>query len=341
MSGRPRVGVVGPLLGANPGWVTSQGEVLAEHLAADGVAVRTASTVVGRAGRAVDTVRRVRSWRGEVDVVVVLAYSGPAFALTDLGARVARSLGVPVVVWLHGGNLAEFAARHPRWARRVLSAADRLVAPSPFLARLTDVAGRPIEVIPNVLPRPAAARPRATVTPRVLWMRTFHPLYRPELAVDAFAALRRRRPEATLTLAGQDKGALTGTRHRLADEGLGDAVRLAGFLGPADKAAAFEAHDVFLNTTATDNAPVSLLEAAAHGLVVVTTPAGGIADLFTDGEDALFADDADGLAGQIDRLLDDQDLARRLSAAGQRLAEASTWAQVGPRWHALLAAVTT
>ena len=50
-----RVGIVGPLLGANAGWVTSQGEVLAEHLTRDGVTVHTASAVVGRAGRAADT----------------------------------------------------------------------------------------------------------------------------------------------------------------------------------------------------------------------------------------------------------------------------------------------
>lgn len=331
-----RVGIVGPLLGTNPGWVTGQGEVLAEHLAGDGVEVRTASAVVGGPGRALDTFRRVRSWRGTVDVVVVLGYSGRAFALTDLGSRTAAQLDVPVILWLHGGNLPGFADRHTRWVARVLGQVDALVAPSPYLARLGARVGREVTVIPNVLPMPPAGRVREHGAPNVLWMRTFHPLYRPELAVAAFAELHRRRPAATLTLAGQDKGELEATRRLVARSGLEDAVTFAGFLDPAGKAEAFAVHDLFLNTTRIDNAPVSLLEAAAHGLVVVSTPAGGIADLFSDGIDVLLAEDAAGLAGALEAVLDDPPLAARLSAAGRRLAESATWPHVGPRWHALL-----
>jgi glycosyltransferase involved in cell wall biosynthesis len=99
---------------------------------------------------------------------------------------------------------------------------------------------------------------------------------------------------------------------------------------------AFAQHDVFLNTTRVDNAPVSLLEAAAHGLVVVSTPAGGITELFTDGVDALLAGDADGLAAAVSRVVDDPVLARRLSGAGLVLADSASWAQVGPVWHDLL-----
>lgn len=340
MTRPPRVGIVGPLLGTNPGWVTGQGEVLTEHLRGEGVDVQTASEVVGRAGRALDTFRRVRSWRGDVDVVVVLAYSGAAFALTDLGTRTAAGLGVPVVLWLHGGNLPAFAERHPRWAARVLQRVDALVAPSPYLARLGDLVGREVAVIPNVLPAPATPRLRERYRPTVLWMRTFHPLYRPDLAVAAFAELRARRPDATLTMAGQDKGELDATRRLVVDRGLADAVTFVGFLDPAGKTQAFTTHDLFLNTTRTDNAPVSLLEAAAHGLVVVSTPAGGIADLFTDGTDVLLAQDAAGLADALSTVLDDASLAARLSAGGRSLAEAATWSHVGPLWHSLLGRLT-
>lgn len=334
-----RVGIVGPLLGVNPGWVTTQGEVLAAHLADDGVDVRTTSAVVPRLRRALDVVRTVRRWRGEVDAVVVLGFSGPALVLTELGVRSGRRLGVPVVLWLHGGDLPAHAERRPRQVRRVLAAADRLVAPSPYLAALGALVGEPVEVIPNVLPAPADARARTSAVPRLLWMRTFHPLYRPELAVEAFARLHAEVPTATLTMAGQDKGELDATRRRVDDAGLGAAVHFPGFLDPDAKVAAFASHDVFLNTTRTDNAPVSLLEAAAHGLVVVSTPAGGIGTLFTDGVDALLAPDAAGLAGAVARVLADDALAARLSAAGLALARTAEWADVGPRWHRLLAGV--
>jgi glycosyltransferase involved in cell wall biosynthesis len=318
--------------------------VLAEHLQADGVGVVTTSPVVGRFARAADVARTVRSWRGDVDVVVVLGYSGPAFAMTDLGCRCARRLDVPVVLWLHGGNLPRFAERHPRWARAVLAAADRLVAPSPYLARLSEVADRPVEVIPNSMPgagaaAPDAGRARGPLRTDLLWMRTFHDLYRPELAVEV---LDRLDPEASgirLTMAGQDKGELAQTRQAVADRRLDPYVRFAGFLDPTAKAEAFAGHDLFLNTSRTDNAPVSLLEAAAAGLVVVSTPVGGIAELFTDGRDALLADDAAGLANAVRRVLGDAALARSVSVAGMALGQSASWHEVGPRWHRLLADV--
>ncbi|HMQ24526.1 MAG TPA: glycosyltransferase family 4 protein, partial [Acidimicrobiales bacterium] len=328
-----RVGVVGPLLGANPGWVVTQGEVLAAHLTEDGLSVQTTSAVVPRVRRAIDVARTVSRWRGSVDVVIVLAFSGAAFGMTELGIRSARRLGVPVIVWLHGGNLPEFVRRHPRRVRRVLDLADRLVAPSPYLAALGTALGREVAVIPNVLPAAAEATVRTSARPRVLWMRTFHPLYRPELAVETFARVRARHPDARLTLAGQDKGGLPAARSLVVAEGLDGSVDFPGFLDPAGKARAFADHDVFLNTTRVDNAPVSLLEAAAHGLVVVSTPAGGIVDLFHDGVDSLLAPDADGLADAIERVLTEPALAASLSAAALALARSADWAEDGPRWH--------
>lgn len=341
MSG-PRVGIVGPLLGHHPGWVVSQGERLAQRLVDDGVTVRTTSGRIGRAARAVDTVRTIRSWKGDVDVVVVMVFSGPAFAMTDLATRSAGALQVPVVLWLHGGNLPDFARRHRRWADAVGRRAAAVVAPSPYLVGAVGTAttrgpGRAPVVIPNVLAeacRPFA--PRRPLRPRLLWMRTFHPLYRPEWAIDVLARLLDHCPDATLTMAGQDRGGLSTVRTKVHDAGLDQHVRFAGFLDAPAKDHAFADHDLFVNTSAADNAPVSLLEAAAHGLPIVSTAVGGIPDLFPDGGAALLADDPAGLAEAAVRLLDDADLAAALAGAAHDRARESTWERVGPRWRRLL-----
>ena len=338
----PRVGIVGPLLGHHPGWVVSQGERLAERLGDDGVTVRTTSGRIGRAARAVDTGRTVRSWKGDVDVVVVMVFSGPGFAMADLATRSAGALGVPVVLWLHGGNLPGFTHRHRRWAGTVRRRAAAIVAPSPYLvgamgATTAPPPGRAPVVIPNVLAE--ACRPfvpRRPLRPRLLWMRTFHPLYRPEWAIDVLARLLDHCPDATLTMAGQDRGGLSTVRTKVHDAGLDQHVRFAGFLDAPAKDHAFADHDLFVNTSAADNAPVSLLEAAAHGLPIVSTAVGGIPDLFPDGGAALLADDPTGLAEAAVRLLDDADLATALASAAHERARESTWERVGPRWHHLL-----
>ena len=343
-----RVGIVGPLLGHHPGWVVSQGERLAERLASDGLVVRTTSGRIGRIDRAIDTARSVHGWSGEVDIVVVMVFSGPAFAITSFACMTAGTARLPVVLWLHGGNLPDFARRHPRWVGAVLGRARAIVAPSAYLARAvrtdtdtsTDTesaAGRAVTIIPNLLDTTVAPfASRAPLRPRLLWMRTFHPLYRPEWAIETLGRLLERFPDATLTMAGQDRGELATVRAAAAAAGLTDRVHFSGFLDAKGKERAFADHDVFVNTTATDNAPVSLLEAAAHGLPIVSTAVGGIADLFPDGVAAVLADDPQGLADGVSRLLTDSDLATSVSAAAHQRACECTWEQVGPQWHRLL-----
>jgi glycosyltransferase involved in cell wall biosynthesis len=327
------------MLGANPGWSVGQGEVLAGLLAREGHAVRTASRRVNRWLRLADLVISPTLWRGRVDLLVVLVFSGAAFRLVEAASAAGVRAGFPLVFWLHGGNLVDFAHRHPTRVDRVLRRGRAWVAPSGFLAEPFRGRGYDVRVIPNVVDlEEYPYRYRPTVAPRLLWMRTFHELYRPDLALRTLALVRQSHPDATLTLAGQDKG-LLGEIRRLASElGLDGAVRFAGFLDAEGKRREFAEHDIFLNTNRVDNAPVSVLEAAAFGLPVVSTNVGGIPHLLRNGEEALLLPegDAEALASSVRRLLDEPGLAARLSMAGREVAERSSWPRVKPLWEELL-----
>ena len=98
-------------------------------------------------------------------------------------------------------------------------------------------------------------------------------------------------------------------------------------------------NSVFLNTADADNAPVSVLEAMAAGLCVVSTDAGGIRHLVDDGENALVVprDDAGTMAAAVERLLAEPGLASRLSRSARSKAETFDWSRVLPRWEELLA----
>jgi glycosyltransferase involved in cell wall biosynthesis len=335
---RPRLGFLGPMLGVNPGWPAGQGEVLAGLLAHDGHPVLTASHRVNRWLRLADLATRPLRWRGRVDVLVVMVFSGDAFLLVDAASAAGARIGMPLVFWMHGGSLVEFTGRHPVWMDRVLGRGRAWVAPSGFLAGPFRDRGFDVRVIPNVVDLDEYPyRHRPAVAPRLLWMRTFHDLYRPDLALRTLALLRRTHPAATLTLAGQDKGLLEETRRLATELGLDSAVRFAGFLDAAGKRREFAEHDVFLNTNRVDNAPVSVLEAAAFGLPVVSTDVGGIPHLLRHGEEALLVSegDAEAMAMAVRRLLDEPGLADRLSAAGREVAERSSWPRVRPLWQAL------
>lgn len=341
IAGEPRLCFVGPMLGSNPGWVTTQGEILAGLLAKDGYPVRVTSDKPARLPRLLDTLGSLIGWRDEIDVIVHQVFSGPAFAVTDAASLLGRALRRPQIFVLRGGALPEFAEERRGWVERVMSRADVIVAPSGYLARV--FAGYPgltsrIRVIPNILAiEKYAYRHRAALRPRLLWMRTFHDVYHPEMAVEVLAEVRETHPMATLTMAGQEKGLHATVQELVRRSGLDDAVRFPGFLGAEEKAREFADHDIYLNTNRVDNMPVSVLEAGAFGLPVVATAVGGIPDLLTDGETGLLVPDGDvpAMADAVRRLLDDPAPAARLSAGGRALAESCGWGVVQAQWKTL------
>jgi glycosyltransferase involved in cell wall biosynthesis len=95
--------------------------------------------------------------------------------------------------------------------------------------------------------------------------------------------------------------------------------------------------DIFLNTTRVDNMPVSVLEAMACGLCVVSTNVGGIPYLLENECDALLVPDGDhvAMARAVQRLVTEDGLAKRLSENARRKAEQFAWSNILPRWEKL------
>ncbi|MEM1180058.1 MAG: glycosyltransferase family 4 protein [Acidobacteriota bacterium] len=340
----PHLLFVGPHLGRHPGWVVTQSEILADLFAGEGYAVSSTSSIRRPIPRTAQMLFDLTRWRRRVDVVVLSVFSGRAFHIADAVSAAARALGLPQVHVLRGGAFPELAASKPVWARRVLGRADAVVAPSPFLARTADELGLEALVIPNVLnltAYPFSRRDRFSEPLDLLWLRTFHPIYRPQAAVETLAELDRRGLRARLTVAGQDKGLESECRVLAAELGLEDRVRFPGFLDAEGKRRELSSHDVYLHTNAVDNTPVTVLEAAAHGLPVVATAVGGLPDLIDPEHNGLLVADgsaaqhASGLADAVERLHRDPALAARLSDGGRALAERCAWTQVHGQWREL------
>ena len=339
INGKPRLCVVGPLVGCNRGHVTSQGEILAAHFRAAGYRVTATSGAASRYVRLFQTVGTLVRSRRLIDTVLLQVYGGRSFVVEDVASTLARRFGHRIVMHLHGGALPEFMARFPRWTRRVLARADALVAPSPFLARAVARHGWSASTIPNLIDLSAYSfRRRVPVSPRLFWMRSFHSIYNPLMAIRVLARVLAILPEATLVMGGSDKGMEGRVREEAVRLGVQGAVRFVGFLDLAGKQREGAAGDVFLSTNRIDNAPVAVIEAWAMGLPVVSTDVGGLRDLVCDGETGLLVpdDDVEAMSLTIVRLVRDPQLAGRLAVNGRREAELCSWAQVRPRWEHLL-----
>jgi Glycosyltransferase len=339
---RPRLCIVGPLVGRNPGYVTTPGETLAEMLRNAGYSVLTVSHSTNRYVRFADVVYTLLGNLRRIDVLVLSVYGGPSFIIEDAASLLAKRFGVPIVMHLHGGAMPQFMARFPRWTRRVLGRAHILVTPSEYLARLLRKYGFDAEAIPNMINLEAYPyRHRVAVRPRLLWMRAFHSIYHPEMAVRVLARVRERLPEATLVMAGQDKGLKPAVKRLAAELGLAGAIRFAGFLDTEGKSREFAAADVFINTNRIDNQPVSVIEVLASGLPVVATAVGGVPDLLKHGETGLLVPDGDveAMAEAVVRLTEDGSLAGRLSSGGRGLAARFDAGAVFARWEVLFGRV--
>jgi glycosyltransferase involved in cell wall biosynthesis len=324
------------MVGRHPGRVITQSLVLSDLFKDSSYSVIAVSDLLNRYLRLADIAGTLITQHNKYDIILLDVFGGPSFVIEDIASRIGRQFGKKVVMFLRGGAMPEFMARYPRWTRRVLSRADVILAPSPFLARAITPYGFQAQVIPNVIDLSAYPyRHRQELKPRLFWMRSFHPIWNPAMAVRVLARVKATIPDATLVMAGEDKGIVQEVRQLAKNLGVAGSVRFAGFLDMAGKKREGDLAEIYLNTNRVDNMPVSVVEAGAMGIPVVTTNVGGIPDLLDHGENALFVSDEDdeAMAQAILSLLNDPDLAGRLSAGGRRLAERSSWEQILPQWE--------
>lgn len=312
--------------------------MLADSLLAEGFDVISVSSKLNRFLRVTEVVQTIIQKRRWIDLLIIEVYSGMSFLLADISSFFARIFGLPVVFVLHGGNLPGFDQRFPRWTRRVLLRARFVVAPSSFLAEKMSRCNANTRVIPNIIAlEKYNYRERKLVEPRLLWMRSFHDIYNPELALRAFALVKKRFSGATLVMAGPDKGRLNDTVQLADSLGLVDSVSFPGFLNEDQKTHQFDQAEIFLNTTRIDNMPVGVVEACAAGLPVVATDVGGLSALLKNRHSGILVKGTDprSLADAIEELITDQRLAETLSRNGRATAENSSWPNVLAEWRDL------
>jgi glycosyltransferase involved in cell wall biosynthesis len=316
-------------------------EELADHLTAIGWDCIRASDIVWKPARLADMMQTSLRTMRRVSVVHIPIYSGAAFIWAAIGANLAMGAGTPLVVSLHGGNLPRFSKRWPKAVRQVLGIPTKVVAPSRYLQAAMRPVREDIELLPNPIDLDRYAyHERNPVTPRLIWLRAFHAIYNPTLAPRMLAVLRQRHPDVRLIMIGSDKG--DGTRQateRLAHElGVANHIEFQNVIPKVEVPLWLQKGDIFINTADIDNTPVSVLEAMACGLSVVTTNVGGIPDLLADGRDALLVprDDPSAMAAAVSRVLEAPDLARYLARAARAKVDQMDWKSAVWRWDKLL-----
>jgi len=333
--------LVGNFLGAGGG-SRSICEELALRLPRTNCTVWTTSAKKGRLMRLADMLTTVWRRRRQYGVAQVDVFSGKAFFWAEAVCAELALVGKPYILSLHGGNLPAFAERRRTRVRRLLRSATAVTTPSRYLQKSFSEHLDDIRFIPNGLDLPTyQPRERTPVGPRLVWIRAFHSIYNPSLAIEMLPRVAARYPNVHLTMIGPDKGdgSLQAAERRAAALGVRQHVEFRGGVPKRDVPQMLRTGDIFLNSTNVDSAPVTVLEAMACGLCVVTTNVGGLPYLADHERDALLVppNDPAAMSDAVLRLLGDPALADRLSRSARSKAERFDWTPIVDDWRALLA----
>ncbi len=270
-----------------------------------------------------------------------LVHADTEFVVGQLGARVARRLGIPLVTSFHTDFARYTASYGVPWMRgpvtralgRFHAGAARTLTPSSVTARWLADHG-----LPNV-----------EVWGRAVDTAVFHPrhrgdLWRHRLGLDdaiVFLHVGRLAAEKNvdLLLRGFARACRTlGDRARLVIAGDGpaapalrraapDGTVFVGFIDRSrDLPALYAMADVFLSASTTETLGLVILEAMASGLPVAAVAAGGVADHLRHLENGIACDArASSFSAAIRHLTDDAALRKRLGASARQTAVSIGW----------------
>jgi glycosyltransferase involved in cell wall biosynthesis len=281
------------------------------------------------------SLRRLR----EVDVAHIFSASFWSFLLAPAPAIAAsRFYGKRVVLHYHSGEAESHLARWGLLVHPFLRWVDDIVVPSEYLKEVFARHGHQARVIRNIVDTGRFRyRDRPPLRPRFLSARSLEPHYRVDVTIRAFSQLKARYPEATLTVAGSgsEEKHLRGLTDAL---GVGG-VRFAGAVDPRRMPELYEEADILLNASVVDNQPVSVLEAFAAGLPVVSTPSGDLANLIRHRSTGLLVPrgDPEAMADAAAYLLGHPNRALLIARGARQEAEKFRWESVRNSWLAVYA----
>jgi glycosyltransferase involved in cell wall biosynthesis len=139
--------------------------------------------------------------------------------------------------------------------------------------------------------------------------------------INGFAMMANRNREWKLVLAGN--GEIEKAKQLANDLKIENQVDIIGWVAGEEKDLLFKSANIFCLPSYAEGFPMAVLDAWAYGLPVITTLVGGLPDILIDGENALIIvpGDSEGISIAIEKLINDEDLQKRLSDGSLKLSE--------------------
>jgi len=314
-------------------------EFLGRELIAWGYALKQVSSYKNSVLRLLHMLWSVLCFPRKASVILIDTYSTKNFWYAYLSAQLARIKGTPYICILHGGNLPMRLKKSPTASRQLFNKALYNVAPSGYLIYQFLQQGYPnVQFIPNGFDvSEYSFKVRKQTAPRLLWVRSFAEIYHPLLAIQVLQQLLETYPEAQLSMVGSLDDVVF-PRCKAYVEKYQLPVSFTGKLSKMEWIDLSKNFDIFLNTTNFDNTPMSLMEAAALGLPIVSTRVGGIPYLLEDQKHALLVkpNDVKMMLKAIKNVIEHPLEAHQRTLWARQLVEDFDWKVIKDKWIRVL-----
>lgn len=276
---------------------------------------------------------------GNYQKVVIDTYSTQNFIFAKLCASIARWRRKEYYLILHGGDLPNKLESSDNYVTNLFRDASVLAAPSLYLYdRFKEFGFSNLVCIPNAIALHLYTFQKRQITkPKLLWIRSFQQLYNPSLAIMVLEKLLQIYPESELCMVGPDKdGSLEEFKNYVDQHKLN--VTFTGKLAKSDLISLASEYTIFLNTSNVDNTPVSVMEAMALGLPVVSTNVGGMPYLIWNEHTGILVppDDANVMTAACMNLISNPEFSAQLAENARIEVEKFDWQRVKQQWLDLL-----
>ncbi|WP_242091597.1 glycosyltransferase family 4 protein [Aestuariivivens sediminicola] len=306
----------------------------------EGIQVFYASSQRNKVVRLLDMLYTCWKYNKKVDYVLIDTYSTLNFWYAVWVAQLCRMFKLKYIPILHGGNLETRLKQSPLWSQRLFNHAHVNIAPSRFMENTFARYGYThLKYIPNSIDLDNYQfKSRPLQEPQILWVRSFSNIYNPELAVKVLKCLRDEGIKAYLCMVGPDSGDGSLEATKSLAEALELEVYFTGKLSKEKWIALSQDYNLFINTTNFDNMPVSVIEAMALGLPVVSTNVGGMPYLITHEKDGILVNpNAEAeFVDAIKILISNPERLKAMTMAARQKAEAFDWSVVREQWLTIL-----
>ena len=335
---KARILYIGNKLSANGSTATSI-ETLGSFLENEGFSLRYASTYKNKALRMLDMIFSTIWYSRKVDYVLIDVYSTQNFWYAFIISQLCRLLKLRYICKLHGGNLPNRLDNNPKLCDLIFNHSHYNLAPSLYLLEAFSIKKyKNLKYVPNTIELKDYQFTKRTISsPKLLWVRSFSSIYNPLMAVKVFYYLQKEYPNAELCMVGPDKENLIKDCKELA-HGLKINVQFTGMLPKEEWVELSKEYNVFINTTHYDNTPVSVIEAMALGLSIVSTNVGGVPYLIHQNINGLLVQDNNvvEMVEAVKKIINDKELRNLMLLNSRKLVEEFDWEKIKFVWFDIL-----